>query len=159
MLRAQQADVGGGGVLDPAHARRVAPRVVERAAGGTGADDRPRDGHARLAQQPIDGRQQQDALRLVEASDENEPERRAHPRGGLASNVSDRNAVRQPEYRIAAVRQANNLPLEFEDCVQWDILHYCMEHEYCDMLPPGTYRGLAYWYLRGRFPCGDARVH
>jgi hypothetical protein len=22
------------------------------------------------------------------------------------------------------------------------------------MLPPGAYRGLAYWYLHGRFPCG-----
>ncbi len=58
------------------------------------------------------------------------------------------------ERKVAAVRQANRLPLEFENCVQWDILHYCMEHEYCDILPPGTYRGLAYWYLKGRFPCG-----
>ena len=58
------------------------------------------------------------------------------------------------ERKVAPVRAANHLPLEFENCVQWDILHYCMEHEYCDMLPPGTYRGLAYWYLRGRFPCG-----
>jgi len=58
------------------------------------------------------------------------------------------------ERKIAGVRELHRLPLEFENCVQWDILHYCMEHEYCDMLPAGTYRGLAYWYMRGRFPCG-----
>jgi hypothetical protein len=43
------------------------------------------------------------------------------------------------------------------DTVRWDILHLCMEAEYADVYPPGFYASQAYWYQRGRFPCGWQR--
>jgi hypothetical protein len=49
---------------------------------------------------------------------------------------------------------ANNLPRLFVDKVSWDIVHLCMEAEYADVFPPGFYGGLAYWYVKGHFPCG-----
>jgi hypothetical protein len=56
--------------------------------------------------------------------------------------------------RIESVVRENNLPKAFENAVQWDILHLCMESEYADICPPGFYAGLAYWYVKGHFPCG-----
>jgi hypothetical protein len=42
----------------------------------------------------------------------------------------------------------------FENMVQWDILHVCMEAEYADVYPPGFYASQAYWYVKGHYPCG-----
>lgn len=56
--------------------------------------------------------------------------------------------------KIASVVTDNSLPKVFEDVVQWDILHVCMEAEYADIYPPGFYAGQAYWYVNGHFPCG-----
>lgn len=56
--------------------------------------------------------------------------------------------------KIEPVVRANGLPVVFEDTVQWDILHLCMEAEYADVYPAGFYASQAYWYAHGHFPCG-----
>jgi hypothetical protein len=52
------------------------------------------------------------------------------------------------------VMAENNLPKIFQDTVDWDILHVCMEAEFADIFPPGFYASQAYWYVKGHFPCG-----
>ena len=56
--------------------------------------------------------------------------------------------------KFEAVCVAHRLPKIFEDTVQWDALHLCMEAEYADVYPPGFYASQAYWYVHGHFPCG-----
>jgi hypothetical protein len=56
--------------------------------------------------------------------------------------------------KIEAVVREHRLPQVFENMVQWDILHVCMEAEYADVYQPGFYASQAYWYLKGHFPCG-----
>ena len=56
--------------------------------------------------------------------------------------------------KIEPVVRAHGLPRVFEDQVQWDIVHLCMEAEYADVYPPGFYASHAYWYVHGHFPCG-----
>src|SRR6185437_10721626 len=56
--------------------------------------------------------------------------------------------------KIDTVVRENSLPKAFEDAVQWDILHVCMESEFADLVPPGFYAGQAYWYTVGHFTCG-----
>jgi len=56
--------------------------------------------------------------------------------------------------KIGSVVVSNSLPIEFEDCVQWDILGLCMESEYADIVKPGFFAALGYWYMVGHFPCG-----
>jgi hypothetical protein len=56
--------------------------------------------------------------------------------------------------RIDKIARENHLPKAFEDAVQWDILHLCMEAEYADIVPASFYAGTAYWYAKGHFPCG-----
>jgi hypothetical protein len=56
--------------------------------------------------------------------------------------------------RLEEVIRKNDLPKAFEDAVQWDILHLCMEAEYADVFPPGFYAAQGYWYTCGHFPCG-----
>ena len=56
--------------------------------------------------------------------------------------------------KIEAVVLENQLPKVFEDTVQWDILHVCVEAEYADTYEPGFYASQAYWYVNGHFPCG-----
>jgi hypothetical protein len=56
--------------------------------------------------------------------------------------------------RIEGVVKEHKLPKVFEDMVQWDILHVCMEAEYADVYPPGYYASQAYWYVKGHYPCG-----
>jgi hypothetical protein len=46
------------------------------------------------------------------------------------------------------------LPKAFEDSIQWDLLHACMETEHADVCPTGFYANLASWYIKGHFPCG-----
>lgn len=41
-----------------------------------------------------------------------------------------------------------------EGCVQWDILHWCLESEFSDFNPPGFFQELGHWYLKGHLPCG-----
>jgi hypothetical protein len=40
------------------------------------------------------------------------------------------------------------------DAARWDLLGACMELEYADVRQPGYFRGLMFWYLSGRIPCG-----
>lgn len=70
--------------------------------------------------------------------------------------VADIKQVSVPlvKQKIADVVRANNLPQVFEDTVQWDVLHLCIEAEYSDIFPPGFYASQAYWYSKGHFPCG-----
>ena len=56
--------------------------------------------------------------------------------------------------KIEAVVREHDLPKVFEDTVQWDILHVCLEAEYADVYQPGFYASQAYWYVKGHFPCG-----
>jgi len=56
--------------------------------------------------------------------------------------------------RIDRVVRENDLPKVIEDCVQWDILHLCMEAEFGDVFPPGFYASQGFWYKAGHFPCG-----
>jgi hypothetical protein len=56
--------------------------------------------------------------------------------------------------KIEPVIREHKPPKVFEDTVQWDILHVCMEAEYADVYPPGFYASLASWYIKGHFPCG-----
>ena len=56
--------------------------------------------------------------------------------------------------KIEVVVRKHGLPKVFEDTVQWDILHVCMEAELADIYQPGFYASQAYWYLKGHFPCG-----
>jgi hypothetical protein len=56
--------------------------------------------------------------------------------------------------KVEPVARQHNLPRVFEGTVQWDMLHVCMETEYADVCPPGFYGNLAFWYLKGHFPCG-----
>jgi hypothetical protein len=60
--------------------------------------------------------------------------------------------------KIKAAASRHGLPSQFEEAVQRDILHACMEAEYADVFPPGFYASQAYWYFRGHFPCGWAGV-
>ena len=56
--------------------------------------------------------------------------------------------------KIKDVVRQNSLPKGFENTVQWDVLHVCMEAKYADIYPPGYYASHAYWYIKGHFPCG-----
>jgi hypothetical protein len=56
--------------------------------------------------------------------------------------------------KIEVVVKEHDLPPVFEHCVQWDVLHVCMEAEYADVFPPAYYASQAYWYVKGHFPCG-----
>ena len=56
--------------------------------------------------------------------------------------------------KVAAVRTEYDLPPAFVHCVNWDILHLCLESESADIVPPAFFAGQAYWYLQGHFPCG-----
>lgn len=70
--------------------------------------------------------------------------------------VSEIKQVSMPlvKSKTASVIADNGLPKVFEDVVQWDILHVCIEAEYGDVYPPGFYASQAYWYVNGHFPCG-----
>jgi hypothetical protein len=39
--------------------------------------------------------------------------------------------------KITAVVETNRLPIQFRDCVRWDILHCVLEHEFGDLVPHG----------------------
>jgi len=56
--------------------------------------------------------------------------------------------------KIAPIILQHELPKVFEDTVQWDVLHLCMEAEYSDVYQPGFYASQGYWYVKGHFPCG-----
>lgn len=56
--------------------------------------------------------------------------------------------------KLSRVVSENTLPKVFEDTVQWDMLHLLMEAEFSDVVAPSFYAAQAFWYLKGRFPCG-----
>ena len=60
--------------------------------------------------------------------------------------------------KIWTVVAAFHLPQAFEDCVQWDVLHLLLEAEYSDLVKPAFFSSQAFWYLKGRFPCGWSGV-
>lgn len=62
--------------------------------------------------------------------------------------------VRLVEAKTAGVVAREDMPRHFVASVRWDILHFAMECEYADVLPPAFYASLSYWYFEGRFPCG-----
>jgi hypothetical protein len=70
--------------------------------------------------------------------------------------VTQLKAVTEPFVRrkIEAVVREHGLPKVFEDTVQWDMLHVCMEAEYADVYQPGFYASQAYWYVKGHYACG-----
>lgn len=47
-----------------------------------------------------------------------------------------------------------SLPNDFEQSVQWHIEHWFYESECSDIVNPGFFHVLVYWYLQGHFPCG-----
>jgi hypothetical protein len=57
--------------------------------------------------------------------------------------------------KIRDVVELEQLPDSFQGIVKWDILHLALEAEYSDVVAPSLYAGLSYWYVTGRFPCGD----
>ncbi len=57
--------------------------------------------------------------------------------------------------KIEKVIREHNLPQKpFELMVYKGILRTCIELEYRDIHPPGFFASLAWWYIRGHFPCG-----
>jgi hypothetical protein len=48
----------------------------------------------------------------------------------------------------------HKLPKIVLDQLHWDILHWCMEQEYADLIPSGFYSQLGEIYLLQHFPCG-----
>lgn len=46
------------------------------------------------------------------------------------------------------------LPKGIDIEVDYDLCGLFLELEYSDVVKPGFYFGLSYWYERGRFPCG-----
>ena len=56
--------------------------------------------------------------------------------------------------KIGNTSSVNQLDPIFEQTVQWDILHLCIESEYQDICGNGFYASQGYWYVRGHFPCG-----
>jgi len=62
--------------------------------------------------------------------------------------------------KIDKVFRENDLPREpFELMVYKGILRPCIELEYCDVLQPGFFANIAYWYVKGHFPCGWKGVY
>lgn len=52
------------------------------------------------------------------------------------------------------IAMLNKLPDTFLSCVRWDIFHLCMEAEYSDLVEPGFFSSLSFYYFHGHFPCG-----
>lgn len=63
--------------------------------------------------------------------------------------------VRDKSEHIAT---SNKLPDSFLSCVRWDIFHLCMEAEYSDLVEPGLFSSLSFYYFNGHFPCGFSGV-
>jgi hypothetical protein len=63
------------------------------------------------------------------------------------------------EEKVHPVAKANHLPAAFVDTVRWDLSYLLMEAEYSNLLRPGFFTGLSYWYSTGFFPCGWEGVH
>lgn len=70
--------------------------------------------------------------------------------------VTDLKTVTTPlvQHKVERVVHDHDLPQVFEDTVRWNILGLAVEGEYSDIVAPGYYAGLAYWYMAGHFPCG-----
>jgi hypothetical protein len=59
----------------------------------------------------------------------------------VASKVAKLTLTKQQKHRVAQV-------------VAWDIMHCLMEAAYSDIVKPGFYSALSYYYVQGRLPCG-----
>lgn len=57
------------------------------------------------------------------------------------------------QQKISPVVEKHSLPKVFEDSVNWDIAHIGIATEY-GVISPSRSHVLAYWYLKGHFPCG-----
>jgi hypothetical protein len=62
-------------------------------------------------------------------------------------------------YKIEPVVRKHKLPDCLQDKIGIDILHACLEAEYADLVKPGWFTGLSYWYVKGHFPCGWEGTH
>lgn len=56
--------------------------------------------------------------------------------------------------KIDAVVRENKLPEAFEAKVHIDVIHYCLEAEFADLVKPAWFTGHASWYAAGHLPCG-----
>lgn len=62
-------------------------------------------------------------------------------------------------YKVWPTVREHKLPGFFEAKVAIDFLHACLEAEYADLVKPGWFTNLAYWYAKGHFPCGWEGTH
>lgn len=62
-------------------------------------------------------------------------------------------------YKIEPVVREHKLPGFLQAKIGIDILHACLEAEYADLVKPGWFTSLAYWYVSGHFPCGWDEAH
>jgi hypothetical protein len=56
--------------------------------------------------------------------------------------------------KTKAVADRENLEASFENSVAWDILHLALEAQFSDVIQPGFFAQLGYWYEKGNWPCG-----
>lgn len=61
--------------------------------------------------------------------------------------------------KIGKVAHDYDLPELFTKCVEWDIRMLLMESEYSDVCQPGFFSALAFFYVKGHFPCGWEGQH
>jgi hypothetical protein len=83
--------------------------------------------------------------------------------------VKDKERLNQWNDIVSSVKQFSNalvedkinldsdlqkLPSIIIDCIKWDLLGICMESEYSDIVDPGFFHAISYYYVKGHFPCG-----
>jgi hypothetical protein len=49
----------------------------------------------------------------------------------------------------------NGMGNDFVGAVEWDIIHLLMEAENADLVAPSFFASQGFWYVHGRFPCGN----
>jgi hypothetical protein len=61
--------------------------------------------------------------------------------------------------KIKVIVKEHHLPQPFfEEMVFNAVLMACIELEYADVFSPGFHASLAYWYVKGHFPCGEKGI-
>jgi hypothetical protein len=63
-------------------------------------------------------------------------------------------AIEIAQERCAAVELDVPDRGRFLESVEWDMIHLLVEAEYADVLEPGFFCRLGWWYVNGHFPCG-----
>ncbi|WID96228.1 hypothetical protein QO058_26450 [Bosea vestrisii] len=62
------------------------------------------------------------------------------------------NALVEDKFRESPALK--DLPSIIIDCAKWDVLGLCMEAEHLDIVDPGFFHAISYYYVKGHFPCG-----